>query len=122
MIGYPVLASEMMNRKFLFAQLNGELAASGCETQANRAARLSEEAADSIESLNKKYNALENGKWGGMMTVPPGFCAKYQERPPLRRFGGIGEEDFSSLRQDDFSHTPSARHRPRHGNPENSDR
>lgn len=35
--------------------------------------------ADSIESLNKKYNALENGKWGGMMTVPPGFCAKYQE-------------------------------------------
>lgn len=59
--------------------------------------------ADSIESLNKKYNALENGKWGGMMTVPPGFCAKYQERPPLRRFGGIGEEDFSknlSIRPD----------------------
>lgn len=95
MIGYPVLASEMMNRKFLFAQLNGELADSGNKGGANYAARLSEEAADSIESLNKKYNALENGKWGGMMTVPPGFCAKYQERPPLRRFGGIGEEDFS---------------------------
>lgn len=95
MIGYPVLASEMMNRKFLFAQLNGELAESGNKRRANHAARLSEEAADSIESLNKKYNALENGKWSGMMTVPPGFCAKYQEQPPLRRFTETGEEDLS---------------------------
>lgn len=94
MIGYPVLASEMMNRKFLFAQLNGELADAGDKEGANYAARLSTEAADSIEALNREYNALENGKWNGMMTVPPGFCAKYQERPPLRRFDHSGERAF----------------------------
>ena len=92
MIGYPVLASEMMNRKFLFAQLNGELAAADDLPGANYAARLSVEAADSIDSLNKIYNSLENGKWSGMMTVPPGFCAKYQDRPPLRQFPEAGEK------------------------------
>ncbi len=92
MIGYPVLAAEMMNRKFLYAQLNGELAAADDLQGANYAARLSIEAADSIESLNKTYNSLENGKWSGMMTVPPGFCAKYQERPPLRQFPDVGEK------------------------------
>ncbi len=92
MIGYPVLASEMMNRKFLYAQLNGELAGSGDKEDANYAARMSVEAADSIEVLNKIYNSLENGKWKGMMTVPPGFCAKYQERPPLHTFSGVGEK------------------------------
>lgn len=91
MIGYPVLASEMMNRKFLFAQLNGELAVAGDKGGTNHAARLSVEAADSIDSLTRIYNALENGKWKGMMMVPPGFCAKYHERPSLRRFDGIGE-------------------------------
>ncbi len=95
MMGYPVLASEMMNRKFLFAQLNGELAAADDKAGANTAARLSVEAADSIDSLNKIYNSIEDRKWNGMMTVPPGFCAKYQERPPLRRFEGAGEAVFS---------------------------
>ena len=96
MIGYPVLASEMMNRKFLFAQLNRELAEGGDPKEANYAARLSEEAADSIESLNRRYNSLENGKWNGMMTVPPGFCAKYQERPALQWFPDAGEKEISS--------------------------
>lgn len=94
MIGYPVLASEMMNCKFLFAQLNGELAGIGDKEGANYAARLSAEAADSIDTLNKIYNSLEDGKWNGMMTVPPGFCAKYQERPPLRQFPGVGEKQI----------------------------
>ena len=93
MVGYPVLASEMINRKFLFAQLNGELADSGDEKGANHAARLSVEAADSIDSLNRVYNSLLDGKWNGMMTVPPGFCARYQERPALRLFPGAGECD-----------------------------
>lgn len=91
MLGYPVLASEMMNRKFLFAQLNGELAVEEDKAGANYAARLSNEAADSIDSLNRIYNTLEDGKWNGMMTVPPGFCAKYQERPPLQLFPEIEE-------------------------------
>ncbi|MDE6561461.1 MAG: glycosyl hydrolase 115 family protein [Muribaculaceae bacterium] len=92
MIGYPVLASEMMNRKFLFAQLNSELAAADDKEEANYAARLSIEASDSIDALNKIYNSLLDGKWNGMMTVPPGFCAKYQERPPLRQFPEVGEK------------------------------
>ncbi len=92
MIGYPVLASEMMNRKFLFAQLNGELATANDKKGANYAARLSIEAADSIDTLNKTYNSLLDGKWNGMMTVPPGFCAKYQERPPLSLFPEVGEK------------------------------
>lgn len=94
MVGYPVLASEMMNRKFLFAQLNGELAAAGEEGKANFAARQSEVAADSIESLNGRYNSLAGGKWSGFMTVPEGFCAKYQQRPALKLFPAVGEEDF----------------------------
>ncbi len=94
MIGYPVLASEMMNRKFLFAQLNGELADIDDKPGANYAARLSIEAADSIDALNKTYNSLENGKWNGMMTVPPGFCAKYQNRPTLRQFPEVGERSI----------------------------
>ncbi len=92
MIGYPVLASEMMNRKFLFAQLNRELADADDKMGANYAARLSIEAADSIDALNKTYNSLLGGKWNGMMSVPPGFCAKYHERPVLCQFPGIGEK------------------------------
>ncbi len=107
MIGYPVLASEMMNRKFLFAQLNGELAEADDKEGANYAARLSIEAADSIDTLNKIYNSLENGKWNGMMTIPPGFCAKYQERPRLRQFHNCGEREIPvavdwQSRGDDF--------------------
>lgn len=78
MVGYPVLASEMMNRKFLFAQLNGELAETGHCQEANYAARMSMEAADSIRSLCDTYNSVKDGKWRGMMAVAPGFCAKYQ--------------------------------------------
>lgn len=94
MLGYPVLASEMMNRKYLFAQLNGEMAAAGDKECANYAARLSELASDSIESLNRIYNSLEDGKWRGMMSVPPGFCARYQERPALRTFADAGEKEY----------------------------
>ncbi len=92
MLGYPVLASEMMNRRFLYAQLNGELAASGAKEGANYAARLSTEASNSLDALTRRYNELEDGKWRGMMDIPPGFCAKYQNRPPLVTFSGVGEK------------------------------
>lgn len=92
-LGYPVLASDMMNRKFLYAQLNGELASAGEKEGANHAARLSEEAANEIDRLTERYNSLEDGKWKGMMSVPPGYCAKYQERPKLMLFPDCGEKE-----------------------------
>lgn len=91
LVGYPVFASEMMTRKYLFAQLNGELAADGDKCGANYAARISEEACDSIDSLGRIFNRIEDGKWKGIMSVPPGFCAKYQNTPHLKRFPDAGE-------------------------------
>lgn len=94
MVGYPVLAAEMMTRKFLFSQLNGELNEAGEYKKANYAALLSKQAADSIRSLNNEYNSLCDGKWKGMMAVAPGFCANYQNDAHLVMNPGVGEEPF----------------------------
>lgn len=89
-VGYPVMASDMMNRKFLMAQLNSELAGADDRAGANYAARLAREAVDSIEALNRRYNTLLGGKWEGMMTVPPGYCAQYHGMPSLIEYAGAG--------------------------------
>lgn len=91
-IGYPVMASNFMNRKFLFAQLNKEYAESNSKDKANYAAYISKTSAEAIDSLNKIYNELKDGKWNGMMSVPPGFCAKYQNLPPLTHYKGEGQK------------------------------
>ncbi len=95
LVGYPVLASEMMTRKFLFAQLNGEKYEAGNYEEANYAARLSEEAADSIRSLTDRYNSINNGKWKGMMKLAPGWCAKYQNDAHLVKNPDAVEKTFS---------------------------
>ena len=56
LLQFPVQAACQMNRKFLMAQLNQELAAEGRKAEANWAARQMEEAYDSIEALNHRYN------------------------------------------------------------------
>ncbi len=89
-LGYPVLASNFMNRKFLFAQLNNEYVKAGNNEKANYAAFVSQSAAESIDSLTNLYNTLNDGKWSGMMSIPPGFCAKYQNLPPLYTFKEVG--------------------------------
>lgn len=91
-IGYPVLASNFMNRKFLFAQLNKEYAQSGNKEKANYAAFVSKSSAEAVDSLTDIYNQLRNCKWKGMMAVPPGFCAKYQNMPHLTTFKGAGSK------------------------------
>ncbi len=91
MVGYPVLASEMMTRKFLFGQLNGEKHDAGNYEEANYAARLSDEAADSIRTLTEIYNSINNGKWKGMMRLAPGWCAKYQNDAHLVKHPEVGE-------------------------------
>ncbi|MDE6380889.1 MAG: glycosyl hydrolase 115 family protein [Muribaculaceae bacterium] len=89
-IGYSVMAANFMNRKFLFAQLNKEYSEAGSKDKANYAAYISNSSAEAIDSLSKIYNELYEGKWRGMMSIPPGFCAKYQEMPPLTLHKGIG--------------------------------
>lgn len=83
MIGYPAMASYQINRKYLMAQLNGELLAKGDTARASRAGRLALAAHDSIAALNRQYNGMLGGKWKGMMDVPPGFVAKYQDMPEV---------------------------------------
>jgi hypothetical protein len=83
-----------MNRKFLMAQLNQELAAEGRKAEANWAARQMEEAYDSIEALNHRYNKLLDGKWDGMMAHPTSFTptCQYYQKPEVKRFEGAGEK------------------------------
>ena len=91
MVGFQVKAACQMNRKFLMAQLNHEQLKNGLPAQANWAARQCEAAHDSVQQLCRQYNALLGGKWNGMMDVPPGFCALYQNMPQVTYTAGGGE-------------------------------
>ena len=91
LVQFPVQAACQMNRKFLMAQLNRELKAEGRAAEANWAARQMELAFDSIETLCHRYNGQADGKWQHFMTVPPGFCALYQEKPDVVYTQGAGE-------------------------------
>ena len=83
MLAYPVMASCQMNRKFLMAQLNHELQKAGKLAEANWAAIQTNKAHDSIQVLNSKYNNMLGGKWKGMMSLAPGMCALYQNKPEV---------------------------------------
>lgn len=83
MLGYPVLASEQMNVKFLMAQLNQELMASGDRAKANWAGKEARKAFDALEDLTARYNSLLDGKWKHMMEIPRGICALYHEMPKV---------------------------------------
>ena len=89
MFGYSVMAAYQMNRKFLLAQLNKEELVKGNAAGANWAAMQAQAAFDSIQSLNNHFNSMLGGKWCGMMSVPPGFCAKYQNMPEVSQVKGI---------------------------------
>ena len=91
LVQFPIQAAYQMNRKFLMAQLNGEQFKLGRLAQANWAARQMEIAYDSINTLNRRYNELLNGKWNGMMTLPPGWCALYHKKPEVIYTEGVGE-------------------------------
>ena len=80
---YPICAAYQMNRKFLMAQLNHELAAQLDAEGANWAARQSALAYDSIQTLNNRYNCQCDGKWHAMMMLPTGWCSLYQTMPPV---------------------------------------
>ena len=90
MVQFPMQAAYQMNRKFLMAQLNHELLAQGRRAEANWAARQSQIAYDSINTLNRRYNSLLDGKWRGMMALAPGWCALYQKMPDVAFSEGAG--------------------------------
>lgn len=89
LVAFPAIGSELMNRKFLMAQLNHELYASGDSAGANWAAECSRSAYDELNSEIDKYNSLLDGKWKGMMYLAPGFCARYQNMPKLSETEGV---------------------------------
>lgn len=94
LLQFSVQGAYQMNRKFLMAQLNQELAAEGRYAEANWTARQMEEAYDSINALNRRYNKQLNGKWDGMMALSSSFtptCQFYQ-KPEVKRFEGAGEK------------------------------
>lgn len=90
LVEYPVNAAYQMNRKFLMAQLNHELADQAEFASANWAADESQAAFDEIKRLTDHYNSMLDGKWSRMMMVTPGVNAKYQKMPRLVRAERIG--------------------------------
>ena len=82
-LGHPVMASYQMNRKFLMAQLNHEQFKQGNIEEANWAARQSQEAFDSIATLNKQYNSVAGGKWDDMMNMAPAWCSLSHKMPEV---------------------------------------
>lgn len=92
LVKFPVEASRQMNRKFLLAQLSRELANKGDFSGSNWAGLRAREAFEKINALNSEYNSMLDGKWNGMMTLPPGWCAKYQNMPEVAYREGTGEK------------------------------
>ena len=103
MLGYPAMGAYQMNRKFLLAQLNHELAEAGRVAEANWAAKESRRAYDSIFGLHDRYNSQLDGKWNHMMMLAPGWVAKYQNMPDVAYQDGAGEQavDLSPLAEQD---------------------
>lgn len=97
LLQFPVQAAYQMNRKFLMAQLNQELVSEGQLAQANWAARQMEEAYDSINALNRRYNEQLDGKWRGMMALSTSFTntAMYYQKPQVTYTPGVGEQAVS---------------------------
>ena len=94
LLQFSVQGACQMNRKFLMAQLNQDMAAQERRAEANWAARQMEQAYDSINALNRRYNELLGGKWHGMMALSTGFTntTLYYKKPEVKRFDGINEQ------------------------------
>jgi hypothetical protein len=89
LMAYPVKGSYQMNRKFLMAQLNNEQSGEKNTSVANWAAEQSQSAYDSINSLTLTYNTIVDGKWNGMMSLAPGWVAKFQNMPNVTFTEGV---------------------------------
>jgi hypothetical protein len=71
LVGYPVQAAAAMNEKFLATDLTYLDAHQHDAAKLAADAALARAAFDRIGSLTAEYNALEGGKWAGMMSDVP---------------------------------------------------
>lgn len=92
LLGYPVMAANQMNRKFLMAGLNHKMTEAKEYGKANWAALQSQQAYDSINALSHRYNTQLDGKWDGMMAIPPGYVALYHKMPEVKYHDGYSPE------------------------------
>jgi hypothetical protein len=70
LVGYPIEGSAAMNDKLLAADLTYLDAHNHVDTRAFDPFR-ARAASSAIQTLTAKYNALENGKWDGIMSAAP---------------------------------------------------
>jgi hypothetical protein len=71
LVEYPVCCASLINRKWLYGQLSDYVLGTGNTEKAKRYAAESLNAYNLINTLTVKYNALENGKWRGIMDSNP---------------------------------------------------
>ncbi|MES2775988.1 MAG: glycosyl hydrolase 115 family protein [Bacteroidota bacterium] len=99
LVEYPVRGAAAMNQKLLYAQLARHEKADW---------KLSDNAYDTIEALNNKYNQLGNSKWHHIMDFKPRRLAVYdkavhtiidkplvKEVKPVLEFNGAGYQKFT---------------------------
>jgi len=70
-VAYPVEASVAQNEKFLATDLTNLDAHNRTATALAADSKAAQDAYDTVQSLTAKYNALEDGKWEGIMDAAP---------------------------------------------------
>jgi len=91
LVGFPMHGANEMNRKFLLAQLNHELAAAGDKAGANWAASQAVKSYEAIDRLHRHYDSVAKGKWAHFMALSPAFCSLSHLLPQLTRFDDASE-------------------------------
>jgi hypothetical protein len=71
LVEYPVCCASLINRKWLYRQLSNYVLEMGNTEKAEQYAAASLNVYNLIDTLTVKYNALENGKWRGIMDFQP---------------------------------------------------
>ena len=82
LVYYPVVASDLMNKKILITQKNHWYARQG-RSKTNNLSQLVKTYCDSLWTITDEYNRLLNGKWDKMMTIAQGRDAVYYKMPGL---------------------------------------
>jgi hypothetical protein len=71
LVEYPVCCASLINRKWLYRQLSNYVLEMGNTEKAEQYAAASLNVYNLIDTLTVKYNALESGKWFGIMDFRP---------------------------------------------------
>ncbi|AHF15123.1 glycosyl hydrolase 115 family protein [Niabella soli] len=75
LIEYPVRSAAEMNKKLLYGQLARHAVVDWA---------MSDKAFETIIALTQQYNALEDGKWKGVMSFDPRKLVEYEKLPHIR--------------------------------------